>query len=233
MDAVPAYVSIIFILTTFAAIGFLLMAAKRVGLETLASRILLFVIPLWLFFQAIVALGGYYQDRESVPPRLVLLGIIPALLLIGVYLIFFRTSFIERLPLKALTLVHVVRIPVELVLFCLAGAHAVPKMMTFTGYNFDIISGIAAPIVYWFAFRNGETRRGLLLAFNIVGLILLINVVAIAALSLPSSMQQLNYGDANKAVLFFPYVWLPTIIVPIVLFSHLASIYKLMAAKEQ
>lgn len=233
MDAVPAYVSIIFILTTFAAIGFLLMAAKRAGLETLASRVLVFVIPLWLFFQAIVAMGGYYQDRESVPPRLILLGIIPAILLIGVYLIFFRTSFIEKLPLKALTLVHIVRIPVELVLYWLAAAHAVPRMMTFTGYNFDIISGIAAPIVYWFAFRGGEMRRGLILVFNIFGLLLLINIISIAALSLPSPLQQLNYGEANKAVLYFPYVWLPTIVVPIVLFSHLASIYKLLAEKEQ
>lgn len=35
MGYVPGYVSIVFILTTFAAVAFLLQAAKRIGLQTL------------------------------------------------------------------------------------------------------------------------------------------------------------------------------------------------------
>ena len=36
----------------------------------------------------------------------------------------------------------------------------------------------------------------------------------------------------NQAVLHFPFILLPAIIVPIVIFSHLASIYQLIFKKE-
>lgn len=227
MEAVPAHVSIVFILTTFTAVAFLLHAARQTGLQTLPSRILIFVLPLWIFFQLVLAVGGFYQDSSSVPPRLVLFGIWPAVLFIAVYFVFFRKTFIERLPLQTLTILHVVRVPVEIVLLWLFFAGQVPWMMTFEGWNFDILSGILAPIVYWVAFRGGRTRRGLLVAYNVLGLILLANIVSIAALSLTSPIQQLNFDQPNRAVMFFPYVWLPTIVVPIVLFAHLASLWKL------
>ncbi|MEP6946772.1 MAG: hypothetical protein ABJA02_12705 [Acidobacteriota bacterium] len=189
--------------------------------------LLLFILPFWLFFQGILAMGGFYEDSSGVPPRLVLFAIVPALLLIAVYLIFFRHPFIEKLPLRSLTILHIVRIPVEIVLLWLFLGGQVPHMMTFEGRNFDIVAGIAAPIVYWVSFRKGETHRGILIAFNILGLMLLANIVTIAVISLPSAVQLINFDEPNRAVLYFPYVWLPSIVVPIVLFSHLASLVKL------
>ncbi|HQY67109.1 MAG TPA: hypothetical protein PLD38_07500 [Pyrinomonadaceae bacterium] len=230
METVPAYVTIVFLLTTFTAIGFLLRATRKAGLGLLPSQILIFILPLWIFFQAALSVLGFYEDFTSVPPRLFLFGILPALLLVLGYIAAFHRTYVERLPLKLLTLLHIVRIPVELVLLWLSIAGQVPRMMTFQGLNFDILSGIAAPIVAWLAFRGGETRRGLLIAFNVIGILLLANVVVIAALSVPSSIQFLNIAEPNRAVLYFPYIYLPTIVVPIVLFSHLASLYKLLRA---
>lgn len=231
MEEIPPYVSIVFILTTFATIGFLLRAMRRAGLDSFPSGLLLFLLPLWIIFQGTVALGGVYENFTAVPPRLVIFGIAPALLVVIVYLIFFRSTFVYKLPIKTLTMLHIVRIPVEITLYWLFIAGQVPEMMTFAGRNFDILSGIAAPIVFWLAFRGGETRRGVLIAYNILGLVLLANIVSIAALSLPSPLQQLNINQPNRAVLYFPYVWLPTIVVPIVLFAHLASLAKLFFQK--
>lgn len=227
MEAVPPYVSIVFMLTSFLTVAFLLRAIRTGRTERLPTNISYFLLPLWIFFQAVLALGGFYQDSTSVPPRLVLFGVWPAVLLIAVYFVFFRESFIERLPLETLTMLHIVRVPVEIVLLWLSFAGQVPRMMTFEGWNFDILSGILAPVVYWAAFRGGRKRRGLLVAYNILGLILLANIVSIAALSLPSPMQKLNFDQPNRAVMFFPYIWLPTIVVPVVLFAHLASLWKL------
>ena len=159
---------------------------------------MVFLLSLWIFFQAVLALGGFYQNYTSVPPRLVLFAIFPALCLVAVYFIFFRKNFIERLPLKQLTMLHVVRIPVEIVLLWLSIGSQVPVMMTFEGRNYDIISGILAPIAYWAAFRGGETRRGILAVYHALGLILLANIVSIAALSLPSPIQQLNFSHPNE-----------------------------------
>ena len=228
MESIPPYVSIVFILTTFAAIAFLLRAARHAGLNSLPTRLLIFLLPLWIFFQAALSISGFYENYTSIPPRLMAVGIFPAIIVIVVFLLFFRRTFVDRLPLKTLTWLHVVRIPVELVLLWLSFAGQVPQMMTFEGRNFDILAGIAAPIVGLIAFRGGVQRRWLLVAFNIAGLLLLANVVSIAALSLPSAIQQLNFDQPNRAVLYFPYIWLPTIIVPIVLFAHLASLWKLL-----
>ncbi|MBK7393434.1 MAG: hypothetical protein IPI64_09055 [Chloracidobacterium sp.] len=231
MELVPPYVSTVFILTTFAAVAFLLQAAKHVGLGKLPSQILIFLLPLWIFFQAVISIGGFYQDTNSMPPRIVLFGVLPALLTIVTYLIFFRERFIDKIPLRLLTMLHVVRVPVEIVLLWLFQNGQVPQLMTFEGRNFDILSGILAPIVYLIAFRGEKPKRGLLIAYNILGLILLANIVSIAALSIPSPIQQLAFEQPNRAVTFFPYSWLPAIVVPIVLFSHLAAFWKLLISK--
>lgn len=226
MENVPAYVSTIFIVTTFATVAILLQAVKAVGLDKLPSRILLFLLPLWIVFQVILAIGGFYQELALTPPRIVLFGILPTLLLIAAYFVFFRDSFIDKLPLNLLTAIHVVRIPVELTLFWLFGAGLVPEIMTFEGVNFDIASGIIAIIVYFTAFRGQTANRPLIVGFNVIGLVLLAVIVTIAALSVPSPMQQMSFEQPNRAVLLFPYVFLPTIIVPIVFASHLAALYK-------
>ncbi|MBP7415155.1 MAG: hypothetical protein WBC19_08785 [Pyrinomonadaceae bacterium] len=231
MDSVPSYVSTVFILTTFAAVAFLLRAVKGVGLGKLPSQILIFLLPLWIFFQAVVSIGGFYQNTTAIPPRIVLFGVLPALLTIVTYVIFFRQSFIDKIPLRILTMLHIVRIPVEIVLLWLFQNGLVPKLMTFEGWNFDILSGILAPIVYLIAFRGDKANRGLLIAFNIIGLILLANIVTIAVLSIPTPFQQLAFDQPNRAVAIFPYSWLPTIVVPIVLFSHIAALWKLLGSK--
>lgn len=231
MDAVPGYVPAVFFLTTFATVAFLLLAVKNVGLEALPSRILIFLLPLWILFQAVIGIGGFYQVTEGVmPPRIALVGVLPADLLIVIYLVFFREQFIDKLPLKLLTLLHVVRIPVELVLYWLSLSKAIPELMTFAGRNFDILSGILSPIVYFLSFRGDRVNRGLLIAYNVLGLILLANIVTIAILSFPTPMQQLAFDQPNRAVLYFPYVWLPAIVVPVVLFAHLASLWKLVTS---
>ena len=232
MESVPTYVSVVFILTTFAAIGFLLRAMHRAGLGTFPSGLLLFLLPMWIFFQAVLALDGFYADFTSFPPRLLLFAILPALVLIAVYFLVFRATFVERLPLETLTLVHIVRVPVEIVLLMLFLAGQVPQMMTFEGRNFDILSGLLSPLVFWLVFRRDRIRRGWLAAYNVLGLVLLANVVIIAALSLPSPLQQLNLDQPNRGVLYFPYVWLPAIVVPIVLFSHFASLWKLFLERS-
>jgi hypothetical protein len=63
--------------------------------------------------------------------------------------------------------------------------------------------------------------------------LLLINIVATAILSMPFPFQQLAFDRPNIAIMYFPYVWLPCCVVPIVLFAHLVSLRKLFATKAQ
>ena len=227
MENLPWYISVTFIVTTFLTVGFFLFAIRQTVFETISAKIFSFLLAFWLIFQAIFGIGGFYLKTDVVPPRLLLFGVFPAFLIIILYFVFARKSFIEKLPLKILTLLHIIRIPVEIVLFWLFEQKMIPQLMTFEGRNFDILSGITAPIIYWLAFRSGKTNRPLLIIWNIFALGLLINIVINAILSFPFPFQQFAFDQPNRAVLYFPYVWLPTIIVPIVLFAHLISLWQL------
>jgi hypothetical protein len=128
----------------------------------------------------------------------------------------------------SLCLIHAVRIPVELGLYQLSQAHAVPRAMTFEGSNPDIIMGLTAPLVaYFFAHRRGILRIPLLV-WNVMGLVSLFNIVSIAIRATPYFQSQALFEVPNVAVLYFPWVLLPTFIVPTVLFAHLLGIIVVM-----
>jgi hypothetical protein len=224
IDSLPFYVTVVFVLTTLLTIGFLFRSFRDIRLPRMAPAPLIFLIPFWMFLTAWLAMGGFYEQFQYVPPRLAIFGVFPALVLIALYFIFFRRSFIERLSLPVLTLLHVIRIPVELVLLCLFRFGFIPQIMTFEGRNFDILSGLTAPLVFWMAFRGGRINKPLLIGWNLITLGLLANIVIIAILSAPTPMQKFGFEQPNVGVVYFPFIWLPTIIVPIVLFAHLASL---------
>lgn len=188
----------------------------------------------WLIIQALLTLAGIYStNTNSLPPKIVLFGILPAVVTIA---ILFSTSrgkqFIDSLPLKHLTYLNVVRIPVELLLFWLYLNKAVPQLMTFEGCNFDILAGVTAPLVAYFGFTKQKISRTFLLIWNLVCLGLLVNIVVIAFLSAPSLLQQFAFDQPNLAISRFPFSWLPTFIVPVVLFGHLVSIRQLLKGKS-
>ena len=229
MENVPTYVSLVFILTTFLTVGIFLYATKRGAFASTATKVLSFLVPFWIIFQAVLAISGFYLKTDSMPPRLLLFAILPALLTIFALLVFARKNFVERLPLKTLTILHAIRIPVEIVLLWLFQAGQVPQLMTFEGRNFDVLSGLTAPIIYFLAFRGGKINRTLLIVWNLAALASLINIVVNAVLSFPFPFQQFAFDQPNRALLYFPFEWLPSVIVPIVLFSHLASLWNLLS----
>jgi hypothetical protein len=140
--------------------------------------------------------------------------------------------FIDSLDLQTLTLLHAVRIGVEFVLYELSRYHAVPTLMTVEGRNFDLFSGLSAPLVYYFAFVRHKMSARWLLLWNIACIILLLNVVTYAVLSAPGPLQKLAFDQPNIAVLHFPYRFLPGILVPLVLFSNLATLVKVLKNRQ-
>ena len=220
----PFYIVSVFVLTTLVTVFLFYWASKQ-------SNLVLFVLLSWLAIQAIIAYSEFYLNTTTVPPRFILL-VAPAVFVILLLFITKRGKrFVDGLDLKMLTLIHVIRIPVELVLYWLFLEKQVPELMTFEGRNFDIISGITAPIIYYFAFISKKLSNKILLVWNFICLALLFNIVANAVLSAPSAFQQFAFDQPNVAVLHFPFVWLPCCIVPLVLLSHLASIRRIISLK--
>jgi len=67
-----------------------------------------------------------------------------------------------------------------------------------------------------------------ILVWNFVCLAILLFTVSNAILSAPTPFQKFAFDQPNVAVLYFPFVWLPGIVVPLVILSHLISIRLLM-----
>lgn len=221
MQQLPLYVPLVFGITTLLTIWFFYKAANR-------SRSALFILLGWMLLQAAVSYAGFYQDTSTLPPRFLLLVAPAVLFIILLFMVPAGRRFLDGLDPAWLTLLHVVRIPVELVLFWLFTYGAVPQLMTFEGRNFDILSGITAPIIWYFGYVKKTLSRTMLLAWNFICLGLLFNIVIHAALSAPSPVQRFAFDQPNIAVLHFPFAWLPCCIVPLVLLAHLATIRKLL-----
>ncbi|MEO1711823.1 MAG: hypothetical protein AAFU60_00610 [Bacteroidota bacterium] len=158
--------------------------------------------------------------------------VIPPLLLIsGVFVSPKGRAFVDRLSIWHLTLLHIVRIPVEIVLYWLFLEKTIPEVMTFAGQNWDILAGLTAPFVVYFLIDR-QYRRGALIAWNILSLLLLLNIIVTAVLSAPLPFQQFGLDQPNLAIFYFPICFLPALIVPMVLFSHFAALRLLFLKKD-
>ncbi|MFB1003516.1 MAG: hypothetical protein QMC70_05190, partial [Bacteroidia bacterium] len=171
--------------------------------------------------------SGFYLDTVSLPPHFLVLFPPVFILMIIVFNSKKGKQFIDSLDLKTLTLLHIVRIPVEFCLLWLFMAEAIPQLMTFEGRNFDIIAGITAPIVFILYFIRNKISKNIMLGWNVLMLLFLINIIINALLSAPLPFQQFAFDQPNMGIFYFPYVWLPSFILPSVFFSHLVAIRRL------
>jgi hypothetical protein len=188
----------------------------------------LYFTAAWLLVQGVVALTGFYTVTDTLPPRFALLLFPPILFIIALFSTKKGRAYIDGLDARYLTLLHIVRIPIEIGLYFLFVYKTVPQIMTFEGNNLDILSGIAALFIFYFGYINKKLGRIVLLLWNVAGLLLLLNIVITAVLSAPFVFQQFGFDQPDIALLYFPIIWLPCYIVPLVLFSHLAAIRQLL-----
>jgi hypothetical protein len=217
MENLKLFSSIFFVLTLLLSIWMFWKASGK-------SPKILPAVLIWLLWQGILGLTGFYQHTNKVLPPLLLLLVPPVLFILILFVTKWGRHFIDLLNPGILTLLHIVRIPVEIILYMLFLNKQVPEIMTFAGGNDDIISGLTAPVIYYLGFVKKSISKGFLLGWNFICLTLLMNIVARAILSASAPFQQITFDQPNIAIFQFPYIWLPSFIVPLVLFSHLINI---------
>jgi len=226
MNYLPFYIPVVFILITFLTIYLFYRASNR-------NMKLLIIIAGWITIQSAVAATGFFTLSNTLPPRFVLLIVLPLAVIISVFSTAKGRFFLDGFDIKTLTLLHTIRIGIELVLFWLFLNKTMPRLMTFEGRNFDLISGITATLVYYFGFVRRKLGAKTMLVWNLVCLFILLFTVANAVLSAPTPLQQFGFDQPTIAVLYFPFVWLPGVVVPLVIFSHLISIRLLIKEIKQ
>ncbi|NML37245.1 hypothetical protein HHL17_08540 [Chitinophaga sp. G-6-1-13] len=220
MQTLPFYVYAIFDLTVIAAIGLFYKAANY-------AKPFLIIISLWVVFQSILGMNDFYKVNTT-PPRFLLLVLPPVLYILTSLMVPAGKRFIDSLNIKTLTILHTIRIPVEIVLYWLFLHSVVPKVMTFEGRNFDILAGLSAPLVWYFGFVKGTLNKAVLLIWNLISLGLLLNIVTIAMITVTAKLPPSVPERPTIALVYFPFLLLPACLVPLVLFSHLAAIRQLL-----
>lgn len=226
MEKVSTTLNIFFILTTILAVWQFYRASNK-------SKIFLIIVIVWMTVQFALGRNDFYDNQTAIPPRFIVLIFPPFALIIITFLTSNGKIFIDSLNLKHLTLLHTVRIPVELTLYYLFIAKVIPQIMTFEGRNFDIAAGFTAPFIFYFGFIKKKISDKLLIVWNIISLALLVNIIVIALLSAKTPLQQFEFDQPNIALGHFPFNWLPSIIVPLVFFSHLTSLRQIITRHKK
>jgi hypothetical protein len=186
------------------------------------------VLAFWLVLPAVLALNGALDRYAPLPtPGVILFA---ALTIATVVLAFsgFGARLAAGVSLAALVGFQAFRIPLELALHALYSEGVIPIQMTYSGRNFDIVTGVLA-VVLALLLRSGRAPRWLVAGWNVLGLALLVNVLAVAILSTPAPFRSFMNEPPNLLPGSFPFVWLPTFLVQAALFGHLLVFRKLAA----
>lgn len=176
---------------------------------------LLVALTAWLLVTGLAAHSGALAKFDARPPPFVVL-----LVSVVIATVVFVRSSVGRglgdgLPLVALVAFQSFRLPLELLMHQAAVQGVMPPQMTFTGWNFDIVTGVTAIIVA----ALGAPRR-LVIAWNVLGSVLVVTIVTIALVSSPMFKAFGDGAAVNTFVAHFPYVWLPAVMVMFAFAGH-------------
>lgn len=187
--------------------------ARRVVLVTGAAAVG------WMAVTWVLAESGILRNWNRTPPPfgVFILGI--AVLAAVIAFSRFGRRLAQFLPLWALVGVQGFRLPLELAMHAMYERGIMPGQMSYSGRNFDIVTGTTALIVAGLLFM-GRGGRILAAAWNVLGLALVTNVVVVAILSTPTFRY---FGDEqlNTWVTYTPFVWLPAVLVLAAFAGHL------------
>ena len=221
---VPAHLAQMFLALVAAVAALFVSAQSRLAGSSTSARLRgtlagTLVVGAYLAVPGVLASRGALADFSQLPPPLALMML--ALLAATVALAFspLGTRLVEHAPLHALVGYQVFRVPLEFWLQWMHGRGLVPEQMTWSGLNFDVVTGITALAVASLAWRGRASRR-LVAAWNWLGFALLLNVSWIALASLPTPLHAFPGTAPLTLPATLPYVWLPAFLVQAALFGH-------------
>jgi hypothetical protein len=174
---------------------------------------------IWMAITWSAAASGFFRDWDRTPPPFAFLVL--AILVLAAVVAWGPSGrrLAQFIPLWALVAVQAFRLPLELAMHAMYTRGIMPQQMSYSGRNFDIVTGATAVVVAGLVW-SGRGGRRVVMAWNVVGLLLLINVVTVAILGTPRFRY---FGDEalNTWVVDPPFVWLPAVMVLAALGGHL------------
>jgi hypothetical protein len=172
----------------------------------------------WMSVTGLAAASGILREWRLTPPPF--MGLVLAVFALAFSIAFSRVGArLAALPLWALVAVQSFRLPLEVVMHRLVQHGIMPEQMSYTGRNWDVLTGMTALLVAG-SLRADIGGRWLTLAWNVMGLGLLANVLVVAIASTPR-FAAFGPDQLNVFVTYVPFVWLPAVMVLAALAGHL------------
>ena len=171
----------------------------------------------WIAVTGIAAHRGLLHF--SAPPTMIVAIVASLALAVGLALSPVGRRVARGLPLTWLVGFQGFRILVELLLHRAYEEGLMPVQMSYTGRNFDIVTGLTAVLLAaWLATGRRSTR--VVAVWNVLGVALLANVLTIALLSSPTPLRRFMNEPSNVWITHAPWVWLPSVMVVAAIFGH-------------
>jgi len=201
--------------------------AKRQRIIFISS----FVILVWVCLISVLAYKGFFSDFSKMPPKALLALLLPLPFALLIAFSKTGTKLLQLVPPQWLVFMQSFRIFVEILLWLAFTANLLPVQMTFEGGNFDILSGVLALPVGYLLLKKKSFAPKLAIAFNVIGILLLLNILIIAVLSMPTPFRYFMNEPYNTIVATFPFILLPGLLVPIAYSFHIFSLRQLLTKK--
>ena len=183
---------------------------------------------MWVIYLVAISSTGILNDF-TLPPKLPLIVVIPALLAVVFFITRPTTSTIlEHTPMYLLVGFQGFRVFVELIIWLGFQEGYLPVATTFEGSNFDIIVGLTAIPIAFYTFKN-KTSNQMLLFWNIAGLLILANTVRVFVFAgFFPELLGLKPGQVGVEFVTIPYLFIASIYMPMAVFLHGLSIRKIL-----
>ena len=209
------------------------LSAQRSGIDGYRARrqttLAAILAAAWIAATGIAAARGVL--RMWGPPTMgpVLVGML--VIAIGVALSPLGRRIVANVSIAALVGYQGFRVLVELLLHRAYVEGVMPVQMSWSGRNFDVVSGVTALLLgAWLA--TGRRSRGLVLAWNVLGVLLLANIIAVALLSAPTPFRVFMNEPANTFITHVPWIWLPAVMVLAAVMGH-ALVFRWLVRVER
>jgi|SRR6202041_1501022 len=180
----------------------------------------------WFAYAGLLGYFGVIKNTAMRPPGIAFL-LLPVLFFLFLSIVFIVRPAGARLaqafPLWIILGTQCFRIGVELFLHQLWHDGLVPKMLTFEGANVDIYIGLSALLIAWLSTR-GRVGMKIAFAWNVLGLLSLVNVVTRAVLTAPGPFNLIHAEVPNRMIGTFPFLFIPGFLVPLAVVLHVVAI---------
>jgi hypothetical protein len=178
---------------------------------------------------ALLAVMGILTRFDYFPPPMMIMFAALLVIAFAVGLSPFGRTLATKTSLVALIGLQTFRFPLELVMHHAVNRSLMPTQLSYSGYNFDIVTGLGAIVLTILLALKVRIPSQVIWGWNIWGMycLLAIMIIAIGTSPVIRAFGD-DRADLNTWVLYFPYVWLPVVLVTMAICGHIIITRKLL-----